>query len=102
MPPNKAPPGHRSHANQRALKAPRKRRPSLAEPRRCPLCHNTPEGPVSSTRHRTKGVVDANQALQRTGGQWRFAARRASRRSWKRTPPQLSVSVRPLASGGNA
>ena len=36
---------HRSHANQRALKAPRKRRPSLAAPRRCSRCHNAPEAP---------------------------------------------------------
>ena len=45
MPPHTEPPGHRSHANHRALKAPGQRRPSLAEPRRCLLCHNTPQAP---------------------------------------------------------
>jgi hypothetical protein len=54
LPPHTSPPGPRSHANQRASKAPRKRRPSLAAPRRRPRCHHAPEAPsvFHTSQHR--------------------------------------------------
>src|SRR6266542_6041359 len=57
MPPNKEPPGPRSHANQRALKAPGQRRPSLAEPRRGRLCHNTPQAPSFFAKEQHQRVL---------------------------------------------